>query len=128
MVRIIGDIMPASTETLLQKMLDLEAYPPSAALLANAVNGLATVTLPADTAGRRWHIDLVTVSYSAAPTGGLLTVISGATPIFQVDITAAGPTTIAVFRDGNGGAALSIVLSAGGSGITGRINANAQLV
>ena len=121
--------MPASVETLLQQQLDFYAYDPDGTKLANAVNGIAQVTLPADVNNKgQWYIDTVAVSYSAAPTGGLLTVYAGATPIFQVDIIAGGVTTVAVFKKGVDGGAMSVALSAGGSGITGRINVNAKLM
>jgi len=121
--------MSISTELLLQKLLDLNGYPPDNSKIASGSNAAAVVTLAADTTDRKnWHIDTVTVSYSAAPTAGVLTVFAGATPVFQVDITAAGPTTLAVFKDGENAGAMSVSLSAGGSGITGRVNVNARLM
>lgn len=121
--------MPASIETLLTQMLALGAYPPDGSKLAEGVNAAAIVQLAADANGDgAWHVDTVTVSYSAAPTGGLFTVYAGATPIFRVDIIAGGPTTFGVFKNSEPGAPLTLVLSAGGSGITGRLNVNAELV
>lgn len=120
--------MPASIETMLEQMLALGSYAPNGSMLAEGSNVAAIVPLAADTTGdRRWHVDTVTVSYSAAPTGGLFTVYAGATPIFRVDIIAGGPTTFGVFKDSEQSAPLTLVLSPGGSGITGRLNVNAEL-
>jgi len=121
--------MPASVETLLQQQLDYFFFDPDGSKIASVSNGPATVTLTADTNNQgQWYIDMVTVSYSAAPTGGLLTVYAGATPVFQVDIIAGGVTTVAVFKKGNPAGQMSVVLSAGGGGITGRLNVNAKLL
>ena len=117
-----------SLETQVQELIDLSSYPQDSSLYNEGSNVPVTVTLPADTTnGKSWHIDTITVSYSAAPTGGLLSVYGGATP-FRVDIIAGGPTAVAVFRNGTPGQALSVVLAPGGSGITGRVNVNAKLV
>lgn len=121
--------MTASIETLLAQMLDIYSYDPDGSKIASGNNVPAVVTLPANDANKgQWYIDTVAVSYSAAPTNGLLTVYAGATPIFQVDIIAGGVTTVAVFKKGIDGGAMSVALSAGGSGITGRLNVNAKLV
>ncbi len=63
-------------------------------------------------------------SYSAAPTGGNLIVQDGSTTIFQVDVTAAGPGFFPFFppRFSTPGNALTATLSAGGSGISGKVN------
>lgn len=120
--------MSASIETLLEQMLAQASYAPNGAMLSEGNNVAAIVPLAADTNGdRHWHVDTVCVSYSAAPTNGLFTVYAGATPIFRVDVIAGGPTTFAVFKDSEPGAALMLVLSPGGSGITGRLNVNAEL-
>lgn len=121
--------MSSSIESLLQEQLDFNSYEPNGAMLAEAVNAVAQVLLAADINNDgQWYIDTVCVSYSAAPTGGLLTVYAGATPIFRADIIAGGPTTVGVFKKGNAPGALSVALSPGGSGITGRVNVNAKLM
>lgn len=109
---------------ILQTMLDLNMFDGDTGKLANASNAAATLTLAAQN-GKRWHIGVVTVGYSAAPTGGLLTINEGGNPIFVVPITDAGPTSVLVFRRSAPGNAMSLVLSAGGSGIVGYINADA---
>lgn len=120
--------MAASIETLLEEMLSLGSYAPDGSMLAEGSNVAVIVPLAADTNGdRHWHVDTVCVSYSAAPTNGLFTVYAGATPIFRVDVIAGGPTTFGVFKDSEPSAALTLVLSPGGSGITGRLNVNAEL-
>ena len=109
---------------LTQMILDLNIFDGDTSKLANASNALATIALAAQS-GKRWNIGVVTAGYSAAPTGGLLTVYEGGNPIFQVPITDAGPTPVLIYRRGAPGNAMSIVLSAGGSGITGYLNADA---
>jgi len=89
--------------------------------LTSQSNGIATVSLAALT-GKVPYIGLVTVGYSDTPTGGLLTVYVGANPIFRVPITTGGPVVIPVYKRGNAGDAMSVSLSAGGSGITGYVN------
>lgn len=65
------------------------------------------------------------VSYSAAPTGGGFTLADGATTIFQIDITAAGPFVIPFVpaKEGVGGHAMTATLAAPGGAIVGKINA-----
>lgn len=109
---------------LIQYLINMSIFDANTSHLGNASNAAVTVTLDAEN-GRRWNMGLVTVGYSATPTNGLLTIYEGANPIFQVPITSSGPTTVSVFRRGAGGNAMSAVLSAGGSGITGYVNVEA---
>lgn len=111
---------------ILQTMLSLYLFDGDTSKLANASNGVATVTLPA-TLGKRWSIGLVTVGYNAAPTGGLLTVLEGANPIFVAPITNSNATPVGVYRRGNRGNPMTITLSAGGSNVVGYVNVEAVL-
>lgn len=73
--------------------------------------------------GKRGSIaGLTTFSYSAAPTGGRLTVKDGATTLFDVDITAAGPGPLPLVYTGSVNTALTVTLAAGGSGVIGKLN------
>lgn len=109
--------------TLIKYMLNLSIFDGNAAYTKSASNAAATVALAAKQA-TRWHVANVTVAYSDTPTNGLLTVTDTSSVIFQVAIPVAGPVTVQVYRRGGLGAALNITLSAGGSGITGYVNAD----
>jgi len=109
---------------LFQLLLDLTIFDGDTSRLANASNAAVTITLPASPK-KRWHIGRVVVGYSAAPTAGLLSVYENANPLFRVPVTAAGPTPVEVFRRGAAGNLMTVVLSAGGSGIVGYVNVEA---
>lgn len=67
----------------------------------------------------------ISASYSAAPTGGGITITDGGTTIYQSDIILGGVTNIQFnppLRSASN-SALVITLAAGGSGITGKLNA-----
>jgi hypothetical protein len=106
------------------QMLALSIFDGDTGLLGNGSNAVVTLTLSARPS-KRWNIGKVTVGYSAAPTGGLLTVNEGGNPIFVVPISAAGPTAVAISRRGAAGNPMTISLSAGGSGIVGYVNVEA---
>lgn len=81
----------------------------------------ATPTVPPT--DRRWRAHHVTVSYSGAPTGGKLQILSGATVLWDVDV----PSTFVSERfelplRANANEVLSAVLSAGGAAIVGKVN------
>ncbi len=89
-----------------------------------AANTLAQVQFGAVT-GKRHHLTQVAWSYSAAPTGGRLTVEDGAAVVFDLDITAAGPGHIAFPNPlrGEVGQALTVKLAAAGASVVGKVNA-----
>lgn len=92
---------------------------------APASNTAAVITYAAD-ASYKHTIGGVAWSYDAAPTGGSLTITSNGSTIFKVNITAAGPGFIPFnppLQNAAVNQALVITLAAGGSGITGIVNA-----
>lgn len=89
-----------------------------------AANTAVTVTLPG-VAGQAVRITSLSVSYNAAPTGGLLTIVVNAVTILQLDITAAGPVAIPLPTGGlecQSGQSAVITLAAAGAAVTGRVN------
>lgn len=109
--------------TLIKYMLNLSIFDGNAAYAKSASNAVASVALAAKP-GVRWHVANVTVGYSGTPTGGVLTVTDTSSVIFQVAIPTSGPVTVQVYRRAGVGSAMTISLSAGGSGITGYVNAD----
>ena len=86
----------------------------------SAVNAENTLVLPAQADKIQW----IHFSYSDNPTGGKLTVKSGETQIYEVDITTGGPGPLN-FEPGleaRDGATMTIVMAAGGAGIVSKIN------
>src|SRR5947209_7971219 len=91
-----------------------------------ASNTAAVITYAAGSAGVQHCLSGVAWSYSAAPTNGNLKIEDGSgNTIFSVDITAAGPGFIPFNppKKGTAATALIITLAAGGTGISGKINA-----
>lgn len=105
-----------------------------------AANTAAVVIFPA-TVDRRWRLDDITASYSAAPTGGRLTVVSdqalmpdGSDPaaktVIDVDITASGLLPFDVPNDGiqmpDGNATMTVTLQPAGAAVVGKLNVTAH--
>lgn len=94
------------------------------ALNVSAVNTNAVVTItPAG--GTRIVIDHIVYSYSAAPTGGRLTIVDGATTVFDIDDTGAGQQA---FLQGSPGLAslaidnvITATLFAAGAAVVGKL-------
>lgn len=86
--------------------------------------GAAAAITYAAAPGLAHVVDAIVWSYSAAPTGGSLTIADGATPILQADITAAGPgsLTFPVPLMGTAGNALTVTLAAPGGAVVGKLN------
>mgnify|MGYP001603033601 CR=1 FL=1 len=87
----------------------------------------AVITLTA-ASGKRHVVDKIFGSYSAAPTGGLLTIsltVLGTAVSFLVTITAAGPFDFdfPVPLQGDDNTAITITLAAGGGTVVGKVNA-----
>lgn len=88
-----------------------------------AAGAAATITLAAGTAGQVRALDAVFWSYSAAPTGGKLTIASTGQPTFDLDVTAAGPGFLNLpggFR-GMPGATVVVTLAAPGGAVIGKV-------
>ncbi len=85
----------------------------------------AVLTYAASTVGQRHVIDGVQWSYNATPTGGSIIITNAGTTVFSVSVTAAGPGFFPFDPPltGSENSALVITLAAGGSNVTGKINA-----
>jgi len=96
---------------------------------APASNTAAVLTYAA-VSDRRHVLDGIQWSYSGAPTGGNLKVEDGGgTTVFSLDVTAAGQGFVP-FKPGLAGrvnTAMIVTLAAGGSGVTGKVNAGHSL-
>lgn len=87
-----------------------------------AANTAAVVTLAAG--NYRNGVSKIVASYSAAPTGGRLTITDGATTVFDVDVLSGGPVDFDFDPPlaGSMNTALAVTLAAGGAGISGKLN------
>jgi len=98
---------------------------PSTPQSATAAANTAVVITVNGVAGQRIRINALSVSYSVAVAGGLLTVVVNAVTIFQIDITAIGAVTIPL-PDGGivcaTGQNAVITLAAGGATSVGKLN------
>lgn len=92
--------------------------------VTGAAGAVATITLPAGSATQSRVLDRICWSYSAAPTGGRLTIASTGQTSFDIDITAAGPGFFnfdSPFR-GLPGQTLVVTLAAPGGAVIGKVN------
>jgi hypothetical protein len=92
--------------------------------ITSAAGALCSITLAAGSAGQRVCLQGVAWSYSAAPTGGRLTIASTGQPTFDVDTPAVGlnqldPTQ--TFR-GQPGQTVVVTLAAPGGAVIGKLN------
>jgi hypothetical protein len=107
-----------------------------AAAQAPAANVAAVCTLPADNpptnvdavnpVARSWMLFGVRWSYSGTPTAGSLTIAWGSVSE-TLAITQGGPGFLALSKTFPPGSAVTITLAAGGSGVTGKVYADALL-
>ena len=89
-----------------------------------AVNTAAVLTYAA-VPGQSHHIDGLVWSYAGGtPTGGNLQITDGGSVVFSMDITDQGAGFIPFSRPKRGSvnSALVITLTAGGSGVTGKVS------
>lgn len=96
---------------------------------APASNTAAVLTYAA-VAGRKHVLDALVWSYSGTPTGGNLKVEDGSgTTVFSMDVTAAGAGFVEFHLplSGRENTALIVTLAAGGSGVSGKVNAGHRL-
>jgi len=110
----LSDVQPVKKHYALLKSTDVAAP---------AANSAATVTYTGTT-GVHDVVGQITWSYSADPTGGLLTIKEGSTVVFSTQITKGGPGQLTfdppvTVTDGQN---LVVTLSAGGSGISGQVS------
>lgn len=94
---------------------------------APAANTAAVVTKGAGGAGVSNVLASIAYSYSIAPTGGNLKVEDGSgVTVFTQDIVAAGPGVVQFNPPlrGSSATALIVTLAAGGSGVSGKVNAH----
>lgn len=89
-----------------------------------AGNTAAVVTYSAPGAGICHVINGVAWSYSAAPTGGRLTITDDGNTVLDIDITAAGPGSLCFAHPlkGTANKAVVVTLAAGGGVIVGKVN------
>lgn len=98
-------------------------YSPAETVVSHEpVAATAAVAVLAGVAGRRNSLVRVLYSYSAAPTGGRLTVSDGTTNI-AVDISGAGPGQIEYMLMGRIGATWTITLASGAGAVVGKVHA-----
>lgn len=94
------------------------------ALNTPAVNTNAVVTLTPP-GGSRIVIDSIIYSYNAAPTGGRITIVDGATTVMDIDDTGAGQQALLQGTSGLASLAIDnavvITLFAAGAAVTGKL-------
>jgi hypothetical protein len=90
---------------------------------ASAGGAAVSLTLAAD-AARPGNIFQIISSYSAAPTGGRLSISDGSNTLFDIDIVASGPLVInwPVPVCGGPNVTLTVTLAAPGGAIVGKLN------
>jgi hypothetical protein len=113
-----ADLSPAARES----AGSVGANPMAGADTAAGTNVAATITL-AVVGGMRHAISGVLWSYSAAPTGGRLTISNGGATALDIDITGSGPGVLAFdpAKLGDTGASVVVTLAAGGAAVVGKV-------
>ena len=85
--------------------------------------GAAATVAISSVAGVHTYLGGVIWSYSAAPTGGKLTVESAAGTLFEVDISGAGPGQVVFHQPlALGTGAVTLTLAAPGGAVVGKLN------
>lgn len=87
-----------------------------------------TIAAPAAGSGRFILIERVDWSYTAAPTGGGLTISDGTLTFFNIDITAAGQGSVEVNRRITKETNAVVSLLAPGGSVVGKVNVIARLI
>lgn len=98
---------------------------PSTPAHVTAAANTAVVATFAAVAGQTHRLTLLVVSYSAAPTGGRVTVADGGTTVLDVDVTGAGVLVVPLPSGGVKGSvntAMTVTLAAGGVAVVGKLN------
>ncbi len=121
-----GNLKVAIVESTTQQTTSTTARTAAAANVnAPTANTAAVITYAAAGAGVSHVISGLAWSYNATPTSGNLKVEDGSgTTVFSVDITSAGPGFIPFQAPlkGTANTAMIVTLTAGGSGVTGKIS------
>lgn len=109
-----------------QNYADIHAQGLFAVQHGSGANAASVVTVDADP-DHFWVLDWILLSYSAPPTDGRLTVVIGGATLVDVAVATAGERMIQfdppLYRSNqNKNESMVITLSAGGSGVTGRLN------
>ena len=115
-------LVPVGTGAGAEAVQETPLTPASATAAANT----AVVVTVTGVAGQTVRIGAIVVSYSAAPTAGSLTVVVNGVTVFQIDITAAGPTVVPIPQGGlicQAGQNAVITLAAAGAAVVGRVSA-----
>lgn len=102
---------------------------------ASGAGGASVVTLAAPVAqganSTLWNVvRKIHYSYSAAPTGGGLTIAEGALTLFQLDITGSGYGTVdfsPALQQPTANTPLTITLLAGGGSVVSKLNVEATI-
>lgn len=109
---------------MLSKILEASALPlANAKFVSDIAAGAATaavVTILAEATGRHVLCRIVW-SYSAAPTGGKLT-ITGEGTTLEFDITASGPGSLPLTYVGVKNTNVVVTLASGGGAVVGKVN------
>lgn len=92
----------------------------------SAAGAACSVTLAAVNPGRH-IIHSIQWSYTAAPTGGKLTVAVNSVTVKEVDITAAGPGGYNLLVLGGNNQAVVITLAAPGGAVVGKLNVDSSI-
>lgn len=88
-----------------------------------AADAAAVATLANPLADHRLRLRFLVASYSAAPTGGLLTISDGAGVNWTVDLDSTAPLVLpALDLQLGAGATLTVTLAAAGASVVGHIN------
>lgn len=92
---------------------------------STAAANTAVVQTIAAVAAKSHRLVALSLSYSAAPTGGKITVADGASTILELDVTAGGPLSVPLPAGGLKGSvntAMTVTLAAAGAGVIGKVN------
>ena len=96
-------------------------------LVSHEGQGGPTITLVGQSQ-KRWKVEQVTWSFSAAPTTGLLQITGLDADDFSVDVTAGGPGALPLPRSAYGKVGGTVVVIAScAAGVTGKVNVFAEL-
>lgn len=124
-----ANLVPASVEMGYPCRTAPQGVPGDVNSFATGTSGAsATVTITAPGAGLYILVERIEASYSAAPTGGRITVNDGTNNIFDLDITAAGPSAFVPERLIGPNLGVTVVLAGGGGSVVSKVNVKARTI